>query len=415
MIKVLKIITQKKVGFNIENYNCSKRLSEIVYLDTGIEVSYNTLRRFFGVVKSVKPSNHTLNALAIFNGFLDYNDFIMNYHLRNRWMQEFEIADLYNQSNTQILEFINTNLNSRRQFMQKLVQIIRELILIRNYDLLNQIFNLPKMAFNQFNFDDVAYFGNCVGPIIKSIKMSSSEAQSLILNDNFIDLILCIYVDYNNLNKHYGNCLKLIQSRSKRKDLIQFSRAVLNLNFFLTHKKNQFYTPNFDKEFHPILQSRIIAQSLFMKPLESIASLNNYSQNLNLSEKTNIDFYFEIITTSLVTKNFEVMNWIIKRFESKTNYTNFYKFEHYEHYTLMLMIFLKYQQDINQLNLWLKSVSFDNFYRPYKTLLMQYVYILKYHTSKNNKDSLKSKYMDVSKYFYPEFFTEDYLLSYFRI
>ena len=78
MIKVLKIITQKKVGFNIENYNCSKRLSEIVYLDTGIEVSYNTLRRFFGVVKSVKPSNHTLNALAIFNGFLDYNDFIMN-------------------------------------------------------------------------------------------------------------------------------------------------------------------------------------------------------------------------------------------------------------------------------------------------------------------------------------------------
>ena len=415
MIKVLKIITQKKVGFNIENYNCSKRLSEIVYLDTGIEVSYNTLRRFFGVVKSVKPSNHTLNALAIFNGFLDYNDFIMNYHLRNRWMQEFEIADLYNQSNTQILEFINTNLNFRRQFIQKLVQIIRELILIRNYDLLNQIFNLPKMAFNQFNFDDVAYFGNCVGPIIKSIKMSSSEAQSLILNDNFIDLILCIYVDYNNLNKHYGNCLKLIQSRSKRKDLIQFSRAVLNLNFFLTHKKNQFYTPNFDKEFHPILQSRIIAQSLFIKPLESIASLNNYSQNLNPSEKTNIDFYFEIITTSLVTKNFEVMNWIIKRFESKTNYTNFYKFEHYEHYTLMLMIFLKYQQDINQLNLWLKSVSFDNFYRPYKILLMQYVYILKYHTSKNNKDSLKSKYMDVSKYFYPEFFTEDYLLSYFRI
>ena len=95
MINNLKIITQKKAGFKISNYNTSKRLSDIVYIETGIEVSYNTLRRFFGIVKSVKPSNHTLNALAIFNGFLDYNDFIMNYHQRNRWMQEFEIADLY--------------------------------------------------------------------------------------------------------------------------------------------------------------------------------------------------------------------------------------------------------------------------------------------------------------------------------
>ena len=248
MIKNLKIITQKKAGFKISNYNTSKRLSDIVYIETGIEVSYNTLRRFFGIVKSVKPSNHTLNALAIFNGFTDYNDFVLNYHLKNRWKQDFEIADLHNQSSNQILNYIDVNLHVKRQFVQKLVQIVRELILVRNYTLLNQIFNAPRMAFNEFDFDDVAYFGNCIGPIIKTIDIKSFEAQSLIVNDNFIDLVLCIYVDYNNLSGHYGEFLKLIKNQSKRKDIIQFSKAVLNLNFYLTDKINKLYELNFDSK-----------------------------------------------------------------------------------------------------------------------------------------------------------------------
>ena len=401
MLKILKIITQKKAGFKISNYNTSKRLSDIIYLETGIEVSYNTLRRFFGVVKSVKPSNHTLNTLAVFNGFVDYNDFVLNYKLKNRWKQDFEIANLYNQSNPQILDYINSNLHVKRQFFQKLAQIVRELILVRNYALLNQIFRLPKMAFKKFNFDDVAYFGNCVGPIIKTINIESFEAKSLITNDNFIDLILCIYVDYNNLNGYYGNYLRLIENQSKRKDIIQFSRAVLNLNSYLTGEINKLYVLNFDNKYHPILQSRIIAQPLFSEFTDNISSLKSYNRNLKNAAKTNIDFYFEIITTALVTQNFEVMTLISKQFESKTDYNNFYKFEHHEHYTLMLMVLLKYKNETKQLNLWLKSVSFDNFYRPYTTLMLQYVYILKYHTSKANREICRLKYMGVAEHFYP--------------
>ena len=414
MIKTLKVLTQKKAGFKISNYNTSKRLSDIVYIETGIEVSYNTLRRFFGVVKSVKPSNHTLNALAIFNGFTDYNDFVINYHLKNKWKQDFELADLYNQTNTHILDYINSNLHVRRHFIQKLVQIVRELVLVKNFSLLNMIFSLPKMVFKEFNFDDVAYFGNCIGPIVKTIDIESLEAQSLIANDNFIDLVLCIYVDYNNLNGHYGNCMKFIKNQSKRKDIIQFSKAVLNLNFYLSNKKSKLYLVANDNKYHPILQSRIISQSLFSESSDCISILESYDRNIKESDKMNIDYYFEIITTALVTQNFEVMTWISKRFEYRTDYNNFYKFEHHEHYTLMLIVLLNYKKDVKKLNLWLKSVSFDNFYRPYSMLLMQYVHILKYHISKTNKDIHKTKYMEVALSLYTEFFTEDYLLNYFK-
>ena len=137
MITFLKTSTQKKAGFKIDNYNSSRRLSEIICIETGISLSYNTLRRFFGIVKSVKPSNHTLDTLALFNGFLNYTDFTRNFHLKNRWELEFKLAALMQDSEKELLLFIEENLHSKRDFTLKLTQIVRELMLVKNYDLIS--------------------------------------------------------------------------------------------------------------------------------------------------------------------------------------------------------------------------------------------------------------------------------------
>ena len=148
MIKVLKISTQKKAGFKIDNYNTSKRLSEIICIETGITLSYNTLRRFFGVVKSVKPSNHTLDTLSVFNGFSNFTDFTRNFHLKNRWEEEFKLAALMQDSEKELLEYVEENLHKNRNFVLKLAQIVRELMLVKNYTLLLQLFSLEKMTFD---------------------------------------------------------------------------------------------------------------------------------------------------------------------------------------------------------------------------------------------------------------------------
>ena len=142
MIHVLKTITHKKLGFKVDDYSTSKKLSEIIYIETGFEISYNTLRRFFGIVKSVKPSNYTLDTLSVFNGFKNYTDFVMNFHLKNRWKEDFQIVSLMDDRKKKLLKYIKTNLHSKREFVLKLTQIIRELMLIKDYDLLLQIFSL---------------------------------------------------------------------------------------------------------------------------------------------------------------------------------------------------------------------------------------------------------------------------------
>jgi len=415
MIKVLKTITQKKVGFNIESYNCSKRLSEIIFIETGLDLSYNTIRRFFGIVKTVKPSNHTLNTIAVFNGYKNYNDFTMNFHLKNRWKQEFKLVSLMDQPDIKLLNFIELNLYSTRNFIVKLTQIIRELMLKKNYVFLLKLFSLNNMKFNNFNFDDVVYLGNCTGPLLKTLDTNSNDAHNLTLNENFIDLIFTVYVDYGDLNGSYGYWLRFIQENYKRADIKQFCRGVLNLDSYLQNKnKDQFYKLNLHFSFHPILKSRIIAQELFFRSKDLTLVLNNYIQMLKLKNETNIEAYYEIINTAIVTRNFEVMDWISERLEPKTKYDNFYEFEHYEHFGLMIIILHMYRKDQKNLNKWLNLISLDNFSRPYEKFMLQYVYILKYHNSKNNKSLYKTKYIQGAKDLYPSFFSEDYMENYFQ-
>ena len=415
MVSILKTITQKKIGLKIENYNSSIRLSEIIYTETGIEISYNTLRRFFGIVKPVKPSNYTLNTLAAFNGFKSYNDFVMNFHLKNRWKEEFHKVAIMDRPEN-LLKYIENNLHSNRDFILKFTQIIRELILAKKYNLLFRIFSLDQMKFCCFNYDDVVYFGNCIGPLLKTFDLKSTEVQILILNDNFLDLIITIYVDYEAINSYYGDSLKIIIKHCEREDVGQFCKGVLNLNMYLNNNsKDHFFKLKLNSKFHPILKSRVIAQELFYETNDLIEILNNYEKKSQDKNKINIDYYFEIITTALVTRNFKVMAWILNTFEPRTKYDNSYKFEHYEQFGLMAMILYKYRQDYDNLNLWLKSISFDNFSRPYETFILQYVYILKYHNSKTNKAHYKAKYDESAKYLYPNFFNKDYLVNYFKL
>ena len=149
---ILETITQKKLGFKVDSYNTSKKLSEIIYTETGNEISYNTLRRFFGIVKSVKPSDYTLDTLAVFNGFKSYNDFVMNFHLKNRWKDEFHLVSLMEHPEN-LLTYIKNNLHTNRDFVLKLTQIVRELILTKDYNILLRIFSLDQMNFSYFIFD----------------------------------------------------------------------------------------------------------------------------------------------------------------------------------------------------------------------------------------------------------------------
>ena len=220
MEKKLRDITEVKIGFKIKSLKDSKRLSQIIAKENDIAISYNTIRRFFGVVKNVQASNFTLDTLSRFNSFESYSDFLINYKLRNKWRQEFEISKIiHNGEEDRLLKYIESNLSLTKSFNLKLIQIIRELLLIGNFDLIRKIFELKKMNAQNFNYDGQVLIGMSIGYLIRVVNIKNKEFNQLLLNENFQDLVITIFVDYASLKTYYSKIIKTIYKSSSRKDI----------------------------------------------------------------------------------------------------------------------------------------------------------------------------------------------------
>jgi len=410
----LKEITEKKIGFKIKSLNDSKRLSEIIANEIDLEISYNTIRRFFGVVKNVKASNYTLDIVSKFNGFDNYTDFIVNYRLSNKWKQEFEITKIIHKNeDDKLLEYIENKLNQTRSFNLKLIQIIRELLLVGNFNLVRAIFEIDKMNAKNFNYDDTVLIGMSIGHVLHLIDIKNKEFNELILNENFQDLVITIFVDYGNLKTYYSKIIEIIHANSSRKNILEFSKGILNLNIYFNKKlNNSFYSLKIEEDFHPILKSRIFAQYLLTDHNDIIHKLANYHKTYQMKGYLEIEYLFEIIFTSIITRKFEVMKWIIEKVKEEEDYKFFYKYEHYNNYLFMKLI---YYTKTNNLT---KAVSFEQnftlqvFSKSYEKMALLYYYVYKFHTD-NNLENLNA-YTKLAKKVNSSFFTKRYLLEYFN-
>ena len=410
----LKEITEKKIGFKIKSLNDSKRLSEIIANEIDLEISYNTIRRFFGVVKNVKASNYTLDIVSKFNGFDNYTDFIVNYRLSNKWKQEFEITKIIHKNeDDKLLEYIENNLNQTRSFNLKLIQIIRELLLVGNFILISKIFELKKMNANNFNYDDKVLIGMSIGHVLHLIDIKNEEFKELILNENFQDLVITIFVDYGNLKTYYSKIIEIIHANSSRKNILEFSKGILNLNIYFNKKlNNSFYSLKIKEDFHPILKSRIFAQNLLLNDKNIMYKLTNYHQKYQQKNYLEIEYLFEIIFTSILTRKFEVMKWIIEKVKQQEDYKFFYKYEHYNNYLFMQLIYYTKTKDHEKTVLIRKSFTLQGFSKSYEKVALLYYYIYEFHS--NNEIEYLQSYMKLAKKVNTSFFTKRYFLEYFK-
>lgn len=411
----LREITEDKIGFKISNLSDSKRLSEIILIKLDRYLNYNTVRRFFGLVKSVKASNYTLDTFAKFNEYENYNDFVINFERSNKWKTEFQIIEvIHANKDTELLNYITEKIHLEKYFYLKFIQILRELILIQNYKLLIKIFRLKETQEKYFTFDDILLIGISVGKLLKLIDYEKKEIHKLLLLENFQDLIITINVDYGNLSNYYKYAITTIYQNSKRKKILEFCKGVLNVYLYLQNNtEQQFYALNYDENFHPILKSRVYAQYILMEDSNIIKKLNNYYHANKNKNQVSVDHFFEIIFSSILTKNFEVMAWVINKVSNQRDYKYFYKFEHYQNFLFMKLLFYLKNNDLLNIKNTLLYFSFKNFNRSYRGVIDQYIYIFKYHMNPLEKNEYLKLYLKNSKLNKFHFFTREYFLNYF--
>jgi hypothetical protein len=389
-------------------------VSNVILETLGLEISYSTIRRFYGLVNETKPNNKTLNTLAKFVGYKNYIHFSQNYSYK----QKIDLTDIIYKTvskndSEKIINLVIKTKNSSEDFVSLIIILIRELWHNENHDLINRIFRLKALNFNSFSYYEALKIGNSIGLLIR--KKSKIDLQ-LLNNINFLECVFIIFVDYSSLNKYYGDSLEIINKNNVREDITLFSTAVLEFKNFINNKVFNPINVNatYKKQLHPILSSRILSLELLSADQKKKLGILNAYHTSHLIKGNLTSHYYELFTTSILLKNTEIMFFLISKINLKVEF--YFQKTHLNSFYLMCLFYYKLIGDVENETKFLKSFKLSecrDSYKEFLTLIL-HVYLYNNTNEKTKKRNIKAQYKILSKKLNYPYFSDDFLLNYFN-
>lgn len=413
MIENLKKEIAKKIKREIKNRGDCVFLSNAIFEILDIEISYNTLRRFYNLLPSTKTSIKTFNTLAQFIGYKNYIDFTQNYKYKEKInITEIIYKTVSENDSEEIINLVNKTKNNSEDFISMIIILIRELWHNENYNLINKIFRLKALNYNSFSYYEVLKLGNSIGLLIRK----KSKIEPILLNNiNFLECVFLIFVDYSSLNTYYGDSLKIIKKNNFKYDITLFSSALLEFRNFLNNKNVNKITFKASKtnHLHPILSGRLLSLKLLNADSNKTLELLNTHHTSLLIKGNIISHYYELFTTSILQKKVEIMSFLITRISLKIEF--YYQKTHLNSFYLMCLFYYKLTGDIENETKFLKSFKLSDCRDSYKEFisLIHLIYLYNSTTTSANKKKIKTRYLNLSKELNYSYFSEDFLLKYF--
>jgi len=413
LIENLKKEIAKKIKREIKNRGDCVFLSNAIFEILDIEISYNTLRRFYNLLPSTKTSIKTFNTLAQFIGYKNYIDFTQNYKYKEKInITEIIYKTVSENDSEEIINLVNKTKNNSEDFISMIIILIRELWHNENYNLINKIFRLKALNYNSFSYYEVLKLGNSIGLLIRK----KSKIEPILLNNiNFLECVFLIFVDYSSLNTYYGDSLKIIKKNNFKYDITLFSSALLEFRNFLNNKNVNKITFKASKtnHLHPILSGRLLSLKLLNADSNKTLELLNTHHTSLLIKGNIISHYYELFTTSILQKKVEIMSFLITRISLKIEF--YYQKTHLNSFYLMCLFYYKLTGDIENETKFLKSFKLSDCRDSYKEFisLIHLIYLYNSTTTSANKKKIKTRYLNLSKELNYSYFSEDFLLKYF--
>jgi hypothetical protein len=414
LIDILKKEIEAKIGKKVTNRGDCELVSNVILETLGLEISYSTIRRFYGLVNETKPNNKTLNTLAKFVGYKNYIHFSQNYSYK----QKIDLSDIIYKTVSEndsenIINLVIKTKNSSEDFVSLIIILIRELWHNENHDLINRIFRLKELNFNSFSYYEALKIGNSIGLLIR--KKSKIDLQ-LLNNINFLECVFIIFVDYSSLNKYYGDSLEIIKKNNVREDITLFSTAVLEFKNFINNKVFNPINVNatYKKQLHPILSSRILSLELLSADQKKKLGILNAYHTSHLIKGNLTSHYYELFTTSILLKNTEIMFFLISKINLKVEF--YFQKTHLNSFYLMCLFYYKLIGDVENETKFLKSFKLSecrDSYKEFLTLIL-HVYLYNNTNEKTKKRNIKAQYKILSKKLNYPYFSDAFLLNYFN-
>ena len=415
MIDLLKKELELKLGQKIENRGDAELLANAIQETIDQQISYNTIRRFFGVSTNVKPNNNTLNILARFIGFKNYIHFTQTYSFREKKnIAEIIYKAIYNQDNEEIISLIKRIKKTPEDFVSFIILLVRELIYNKKYHILNNIFNLKEMEFNSFSYSEVLLIGNSTGLLLRKNPMDN---YILLKNRNFLQCVYSSFVDYSNINGFYGEWAKFVVRNKVNKEIIIFSDAILQLRKFINKKKiqNDYEELAYSNKLHPILCSRLLSLSFLNSPGQKTdETLSKYIKSHSKKKQIYVDYFYELFITAIYSKNIHLMKSLINIMNVSRISTFTYQKDHLNMYYFMCLFYYQSIKNKVEIKKYLKLININFFKSCYEDFINLLFQVFWYHQAKNKttKESHRNKYLELAEKLNYPYFDEKFLLEY---
>jgi hypothetical protein len=414
MIHILKNRVEDKIGTKIENRGDCELLSNAILDVLDFDLSYNTIRRLYGLAPSTKPSIKTLNTLALFVGYKSYLHFT-HYNTEDRkTVSQSVFKAVYNFSDDEIISLIKKVKLTGDDFPSFVVILIRELLHDRNFKLINKIFNLKELAFNSFSYSEVLFIGNSIGLLFRKNYYFDTD---LLQNINFLRCVFLTFVDYSSINGYYGDWSAYINQHVRVKETKLFTTALLAFKKLLNNEEvtNLFIEEPFDTRLHPILNSRLLSVKIFTtKEHEILEVLNQYAKT-HTKKSGLTDYYFELVESAILTKNIILMKFIIETVKTDRRFELYYQKKHLNSFYLMCAFYYKLIDKKMEHEKYAKLFNIEETWFSYqdylKLLHLVYLYADAKKTAVKNK--MLNEYLILSEKLNYPYFSKAYILNYF--
>ena len=310
MLQVLKIQVEKTFGQKIDSRGKAELLADDIYLKTKILISYNTLRRFFGLVENIKASRSTLDSLSVYCGFASYQDFCKRFPSIDNWpIWEGLFLSLSSLAYDQLLLQLKRRKIECQDFGVTFAVAVKELIgMKRNVEVL-LLFREPDFQFCNLNFDQVSQIGVILNLYFRNHHHPGLEKQ-LLKDENFLHLVVKSNIDYTQFNTKYGKWIQFLERQDKLDaETLLFIRCIRPFMYIVNRqpvpKAIVKRIPDLTPELHPILYGRIFCLKLIFSAHQ--AQKENYvslfQQRMNLEPKSCAELLYLPAIHSLLTQD----------------------------------------------------------------------------------------------------------------
>ena len=416
MIAILKKEIENKLDQKILNRGDCELLSNAILETIDIKISYNTIRRLFGLAANVKANKNTLNTLVKFIGYKNYIHFTQTYLQEEKHnLSVLVFRAVYHADKAEIIKLVQNTKSSHEDFVSFIIILTRELLYNKEYSILNQVFELEELAYENFSYSEVLFIGNSIGLLLRKQNLRD---QAFINNTNFLRCVYLTFVDYSNLNGYYADWTKIINKSKKTKELEIFTKAIQEFRNFLNIKtvKDSFKELAFNTTLHPILCSRLLSVKIIANKYDDLEPILDKYYQIHSKHKSKIfEYSFELFITAITTKNMALMRYIIDLIDLSKNQHLFFSEERKNLFYLMAMFYYKLTKNISKKNKYMKLFILNTIRYSYKDYikLLQDVFLYSEARTEPLKKSIKNDYVQLNKKLKYPYFSESYLMNYF--